>query len=384
MIYMRSVFVTFFVLVVYLSNGQNLQDLNRQKDALLENIANTNRLIVEYQGKQSKEILQITLLDKKILDRQSLIALYKKEVSYSENKLSKLNIQMDSLQKEIKLIKDEYARIIYHLSVNKLYKNDMAYIMGAGSFNESYRRFLFLQQYNDYRRKQGDLLSKKSVQYAQLKDKIEERRKLVVASLKQVQKEQAELGIELSDRQQRVKDLQAQEAQLRKEAKEADKKAKQLENKILALIRESAKAGKGTKLSSVIKDNKGQLPWPVDRGLLVSHFGEHEHPVIKNLKVKNNGVDIQMGKSAVVTAVFDGVVSRVIAIPGFNATVIIRHGSVLTVYSNLVNVTVRQDQKVSTGEQIGEIYRGEGKNDGILHFELWEEESKQNPTLWLK
>ncbi len=384
MIGMRSIFVTFFILLVHLSNGQNLQDLNRQKDALLENIANTNRLISEYQGKQSTELLQITLLDKKISDRQSLIALYKKEVLYSENKLSKLNGQLDSLQKEIQSIKEEYARIIYHLSVNKFYKNDIAYIMGASSFNESYRRFLFLQQYNDYRRKQGDLLTQKSVQYADLKEKIEERRKLVVASLKKVQQEQTELELELIDRQQKITVLKAQEAQLRKEAKEADKKAKQLENKILALIRESSKAGKGTKLSSVIKENKGQLPWPVESGLLVSHFGEHEHPVIKNLKVKNNGIDIQMGGSAVVKAVFSGVVSRVIAIPGYNATVIIRHGSVLTVYSNVVNVIVRQDQKVSTGEQIGEIYRGEGKNDGILHFELWEEESKQNPTLWLK
>ena len=203
-----------------------------------------------------------------------------------------------------------------------------------------------------------------------MKDKVEERRKMVVNSLKMVQNEEAQLAQELTDRQQKVKLLKSQEAQLRKEAKEADKKAKELENKILALIRESAKVTKGKIVSSVIKDNKGRLPWPIDKGLLISQFGEHEHPVIKNLKVKNNGIDIQMGASNEVKSVFEGVVSRVIAIPGYNATVIIRHGSVLTVYSNLVNVSVRQDQKVVIGQKIGEIYQGEGKNNGVLHFEL--------------
>ena len=381
---MRFVTVPLFLFLVFLTQGQGLQDLNRQKDELLKNIASTNRLILEYQGKQTNELLQISLLDGKISDRQSLIALYTKEVAISERNLAKLTHQLDSLKKEIQLIKQEYGNIIYHLSVNKLYKNDISYIIGAGSFNESYRRFLFLQQYNEYRKKQGTLLSKKSLQYAELKEKIEVRRKMVVNSLKMVQNEEAQLAQELTDRQQKVKLLKSQEAQLRKEAKEADKKAKELENKILAFIRESAKSSKGKIGSSVIKDNKGRLPWPIDKGLLISEFGEHEHPVIKNLKIKNNGIDIQMGSSNDVKSVFEGLVSRVIAIPGYNATVIIRHGSVLTVYSNLVNVSVRQDQKVVIGEKIGEIYQGEGKNSGVLHFELWEEEAKQNPTHWLK
>lgn len=381
---MRSAIVAITLFFVTLAGGQNIQDLNRQKDDLLKSIANTNRMILEFQGKQNIESAQITLLDTKIKDRQSLIALYKKEASISENHLTKLNYQLDSLRKDIQNIKDEYGRIIYHLSVNKLYKSNLSYIIGASSFNESYRRFLFLQQFNEYRRKQGESLALKTVQYTALRDKIETRRKLVINSLKKVQDEQSILSKELSERQQKVKDLQIQEARLRKEANDAQKQAKILEDKILALIRESAKSSGGKVLSSVIKENKGQLPWPIDRGLLISPFGEHEHPVIKNLKIKNNGIDIQMGQSPVVKAVFEGTVSRVIAIPGYNATVIIRHGSILTVYSNLVNVSVRQDQKVSTGQVIGDIYQGEGKNHGVLHFELWNEEEKQNPVHWLK
>ncbi len=364
--------------------GQNVQELNRQKEELLKNIANTNRLIDEFKSKQASEVSQISLLDEKISDRQALIVVSKKELRVFEKQLSVLTIQLDSLSKEIRYIKDEYAKILYHLSISKIHKNDCSYIIGAGSFNESYRRFLFLQQYNDYRKKQGSLLLQKSNEFLLLKDKIENRRKLVSAGLEKIQREEKELLVEIADRQQKVKVLQSKEIQLRKEAKEADKKAKQLENKILSLIRETVKSDKGKKLSSVIKDNKGNLPWPVDNGVLVSRFGEHEHPVLKNLKVKNNGIDIQMNHSFIVKSVFEGVVSRIIAIPGFNVTVIIRHGSVLTVYSNLVNVIVNQNQKVAGGEKLGEIFQGDGKNGGLLHFELWDEETKQNPTLWLK
>ena len=383
---MRIFLIFFFLGVVLLSDGQNVQDLNRQKEELLKNIAKANRLIEEFKGRQSKEMVQINLLDDKISDRHALIALSKKEVALYEKQLAVLNFQFDSLKSEIQIIKDEYAKIIYHLSVSKLYKNDLSYVIGAGSFNESYRRFLFLQQYNEYRKKQGSILEAKSLEYNLLKEKVEARKKLVLASLSVVQKEEKELMVELSERQKKIKHFQSQEAQLRAEAREADKKAKQLENRILSLIRESAKSDndKGVKFSSVIKENRGNLPWPVDNGMLISQFGEHEHPVIKNLKIKNNGIDIQMGPSAIVKSVFDGVVSRVIAIPGFNNTVIIRHGAILTVYSNLVNVLVSHNQKVAIGEKIGEIYQGEGKNDGILHFELWEEESKQNPIQWLK
>ena len=85
-----------------------------------------------------------------------------------------------------------------------------------------------------------------------------------------------------------------------------------------------------------------------------------------------------------VYCVFDGEVSRVIAIPGYNATVIVRHGSVLTVYANLVNVMVKADKKIKTGTQLGEIYRGESSNSNILHFEVWNEDEKQNPLIWLE
>ncbi len=381
---MRYFLILFLSLILFSLEGQTVKDLNLQKEQLLKNIAQTNKLIEETRGKQDQETVQIRLIDSRIKDRRELIIVHLKELTLAESQLNKVNYQLDSLNQEITTLKDEYARIIYHLSVNKLYKNDFSFIIGANSINESYRRFLFLRQYNDYRRMQGEIIVLKTQQFNMLKEKVEERKKNVAFNLQKVRTEEANLNQELIARQQVVTALQQKEQSLRKEAKEAQRKANDLENRILAIIRESSGKKGDSKLSSVIKENKGKLPWPVDNGVVISPFGEHAHPVIKNLNVKNNGIDIQVSNKVAVKSVFDGVVTRLIAIPGYNASVIIRHGSILTVYSNLVNISVKQDQKVTTGQHIGDVYHGDGSNNGILHFELWDEDLKQNPAIWLK
>lgn len=382
---MRPLLTLTLFLVSLQMHGQNVQDLTKQKSDLLQNIANTNQMIDENKGKQNTELLQINLLNSQIKDRTSLISIYQHEIKILENQVNRLTSQSDSLQRVIDAIKDEYALIIYNLSLNKLYKNDFVYILGAGSFNESYRRLLFLQQYNSYRKKQTVEISAKSHQYLLLKDKIENRKASVINHLDIVQTEQLLLSKEQEQRQTNVKKLQSKESHLRKEVKEAQRKANILENKILALIREASKGNEDdSPYSAAFKDNKGKLMWPLQNGVVIGHFGEHEHAVIKNLRVSNNGIDIQKTSTNQVKVIFGGKVSRLIAIPGFNATVIVRHGNILTVYSNIVNVQVQQDSDVVMGQVIGDVYEGEGKYSGVLHFELWDQGTKQNPANWLK
>ena len=87
------------------------------------------------------------------------------------------------------------------------------------------------------------------------------------------------------------------------------------------------------------EQNKKRLPWPIERGIITEHFGIHQHPVLSNVQVRNNGISISTETGAKVRAIFNGEVSRVFGIAGGNSAVIIRHGKYLTVYSNLREVT---------------------------------------------
>ena len=135
--------------------------------------------------------------------------------------------------------------------------------------------------------------------------------------------------------------------------------------------------------SGQFEQNKRRLPWPVERGVITDHFGVHEHPVLKNIQVKNNGVDISTAQGVKARAVFAGEVSRVFMVTGGNMAVIIRHGKYLTVYSNLVNVQVKSGDKVSIKQTIGTIGTDGDDEKTVLKFQIWKENEKLNPEDWI-
>lgn len=137
-------------------------------------------------------------------------------------------------------------------------------------------------------------------------------------------------------------------------------------------------------LSGSFAGNKGSLPSPVDRGSVISSFGEHPHAEFQNIKIKNNGIDISSVSGAKAKAVFEGEVSSVIFIANLNYVVIVRHGDYLSVYSNLEDVAVKKGDKVKIRQSLGTISTGQGESKSRLHFELWQGTIVQNPASWLK
>ena len=136
-------------------------------------------------------------------------------------------------------------------------------------------------------------------------------------------------------------------------------------------------------LSGSFAGNKGRLPSPVDRGAIISSFGEHAHAEFQNIKIKNNGIDITSAPGAQAKVIFDGEISSVIFIANLNYVVIVRHGDYLTVYSNLESVTVKKGDKVKTRQSLGTVSTSQGESKSRLHFELWQGTIVQNPSSWL-
>ncbi|MBN2660667.1 MAG: peptidoglycan DD-metalloendopeptidase family protein [Tannerellaceae bacterium] len=139
------------------------------------------------------------------------------------------------------------------------------------------------------------------------------------------------------------------------------------------------------KLSDNFAGNKGRLPFPVTgRHSIVGTFGEQQHQDLKYVRTNNSGIDIQTSPGADARAVFNGEVTRVFVVPGYNNSVIVRHGNYLTVYSNLSQVYVKAGDRVSTRQSIGKIFTDtEDGNATILSFQLWKEKTKLNPATWL-
>ena len=200
-----------------------------------------------------------------------------------------------------------------------------------------------------------------------------------------------------------VQTLKQKESKLRNDLKQKQRDAKKLEKAIARIIEEeirkakekAAKTGgtttksgfaltpKELELSGQFSDNQGKLPWPSERGVITSSFGEHAHPTLPSIKIENNGVDITTDKGAKARAVFEGTVSAVVSIPGAHKAVIVRHGEFLSVYANLEDVIVKMGDKLTVKQEIGSVVTSREDGKTVLHFEIWKGATKLNPEKWV-
>jgi murein DD-endopeptidase MepM/ murein hydrolase activator NlpD len=110
---------------------------------------------------------------------------------------------------------------------------------------------------------------------------------------------------------------------------------------------------------------RGRFEWPV-RGEVISDFGP------KGGGRRNDGLDIAAAAGTPVRAAAGGkVVYSGGDVPGFGVTVLIQHeDGWVTVYGNLQSASVRMQQVVRAGEQIGAVGTSGGAPRPQLHFEV--------------
>ena len=190
-------------------------------------------------------------------------------------------------------------------------------------------------------------------------------------------------------------ELFKKEKELKNSLRAKERESKNLNKKIKEIIANATKpkpspSGKKTyeltpeesKLSASFAANRGKLPWPIERGVISETYGVHQHPVLRNVKTKNNGIDIATAKNSEARTVFGGEVVSVTSITEANKAVIIKHGEYFTVYTNLDEVFVKRGDMVSTKEIIGRVHTNlEGKTE--LHFQVWKGKTLQNPAYWI-
>jgi septal ring factor EnvC (AmiA/AmiB activator) len=187
-----------------------------------------------------------------------------------------------------------------------------------------------------------------------------------------------------------IKSLGNKEKQLKKELEEKKKIAQRIDKEISKIIEEERRKNIRNELtpeqkiiSENFSENKGRLPWPVERGTITNHFGVHQHPVLKYVTEKNNGIDITSSGKIRARSIFNGEVTAITAISGANMTVIIRHGKYFSVYNNLVNVRVKKGDKVEIKEEIGEVYSDPKDNNSCTIKFMIFEQGYLDPEQWI-
>ena len=132
------------------------------------------------------------------------------------------------------------------------------------------------------------------------------------------------------------------------------------------------------RISGSFENNRGRLPMPITGSYRITrHFGQYNVEGLKNVKLNSKGINIQGQSGAQARSIFDGEVCAVFSYGG-QMNVMVRHGSYISVYSNLRSVSVQKGQKVSTRQTLGTV-----GTDNTLQFQLRKETALLNPEAWL-
>lgn len=419
--YLLGIICSCFLLNATAQNSSRLKQLEEQRKEALKDIEETSRQLKETQATAKSSLNRLNLLSRQVMSRRNIIDLLNKEIVSIDDQVYLLRKEVDALQVDLNKSRANYAK-----SAQKLYRrftsqDKLLFILSAESFTQSFRRMRYLKEYADWQKKQATdiikqqaLISRKQTEL----EKIRSDKQLLVASREQerlrLQGEEQDQKVEVQQLNKQQKELQVV---LKKKRQQAEALNRQIENLIAEEIRRAEAEAEAArkkaeasgkvekpeekrqaetkggyamtqaerKLSADFGSNRGRLPYPVTgRHTIIATFGEQQHQELKYVRTNNNGIDIQTSPGSEARAVFNGKITRVFVVPGYNNSVIIRHGNYLTVYSNLSQVYVQAGDQVKTGQSIGKIFTdSEDGNATVLHFQLWKEKAKLNPAPWL-
>ncbi len=376
--------------------GVKAQDTRAQeeKKARLEReIAIIDRQLADNASQSSSMLSDLTLIRKKISNRKALVTEADRQVRKYADSIYLTNREITRLQVRIDTLTSHYSRLVMSAYKNRDARVWYMYMFASDNLGQAFRRFGYFRNLSSQMKSEAQRIRDMQDELAVKKERLDRMKKESEAVKASRQKELDELRKDENKADGVVKRLQKDRKKYQNQLAAKKKEVNALNREIARIIaaamktddqkkRDQVRAQLDMKLDAEFANNQGKLPWPAD-GPVMSRFGKQYHPVYKNLELPpNNGVDIALAKGTSVNAVFDGVVTQVFVMPGYNQCVLVQHGNYFTLYCKMKGLVVKAGDKVKTGQALGTIDTINGQTQ--LHFEVWKGKTPQNPEQWLR
>ena len=386
-----SVAAVAFICSVCTLQAQDVSRHEAEKARLEKEIAILDRQLAENSDRSKDALAQLTLIRKKISSRKALIAENDRQIRAYSDEIYSTQRQINRLQAREDTLTEHYSRLVRSAYRNRDVKIWYMYILASENLGQAFRRFSYFRELSSQMKAQAkeirEIRSELESEKARLQElkaeaeKVRARRQNELKSLQQEEGQSAKV----------VSQLKRNRTKYQKELNAKRKQVEALNREIKRLVEAAMKASSGEKggketidykLAGEFSANKGKLPWPAE-GPVIDRFGQHYHPVFTKLKLPfNNGITIALPKGTEVRAVFDGVVKQIVVMPGYNQCVLVQHGNYFSFYCKLKTTSVKAGDRVRTGQTIGEVDTINGQTQ--LHFQIWKDQTPQNPETWLR
>ncbi len=375
------------------------QELEAQRIRLKNEIKQINELLFTNTKTRKNALSEAEDLQVKLNVRSELIKVTNEQANILTRKINLNQRNIGDQRKELELLKEDYASMIQKSYASKSLKNRLMFLFSSESFLQAYKRIQYLKQYASYRRKQGLAISEKTQLLQQLNQTLIDEKEKKTLLIKENRAVQQKLAEDRKEQESLIKVLKRKERSLAAQISKKEKQSKEIDQAINRLIREAIAASnkaagkKGNKtfeltpeaklIAASFSSNKGRLPWPLEKGVVIQRFGRQPHPVVKTTTIQSNGVTLATTEKAQVRAVFEGEVMSVVTYKGSNPSVLIRHGNFISVYKNLGKLYVKKGDKVKAKQAIGEVFTNKQNGKTELQFSIFNNVTALDPKGWI-
>lgn len=416
--------------------------IRKEQQATKKQIKETTQKINVNTRETKKQLSRLNSLNGEIEVKGAEINKMKIGVDSINRRLTTINDSINALNSHLASLRDSYVKSLRKMQGTSGAMGSLAFIFSSESFSEAYRKLRYMQQFDKWRKRKAqdikateDLLKERKMvldtvrrsrnielsKLNMLRKDLEQKRvetDKVVAQLKSEGNNLRTVLREKEEQQRRLdreldKIIAEEQARIERQRKEAERKEQERKRKEAEAKKKTTAQASSPKpaetpakkpepanpappatsvaaadraLTGSFESNQGKLLFPVaGKYRIVRGFGRQKHPQLAHVETENSGIDIEAISSKQARAVFDGTVSATFKQPGYGTIVMIRHGNYLTIYANLDAISVKNGDKVRTGQTLGTIITDPDEdNRAILHFELRKERTKLNPMLWVR
>lgn len=381
--------------------------LEEKRQTILAEIEQINSLLFKTKKEEKSVLTQVQDINQKINASENLIKVTNQQANLLTRNINDNLSKISDLRDELKVMKGDYAEMIRKSYKSKSQQSRIMFLLSSENFLQAYKRLQYMKQYARFRKKQGLEIAEKTAEVQQLNAGLIEQKKKKQQLISENEVAKSNLSKEKKDQVGLVASLKKNEGQYASQIRSKQKQADEIDRQIDALIKAAiAEANKKTNANTSVKttkttstgfaltpeakalaagfaSNKGKLPWPVAKGVVVKSYGTHQHPQFPNVTTNSNGVEIATDAHSEARAVFNGEVMQIQQIKGANKAVYIQHGDYITIYSNLETLEVKKGDKVTTNQNLGKVANNPSEGKTILKFYIYQNTTKMNPADWI-
>ncbi len=370
-------------------------------------------------------------LRKEIALRNAVLRNMEEERNSIQRELDITRKQIDDLTEDLNTIVDNYKSTLTYIYKHGRIPDELM-LLSSASINQMLVRSYYLQRFEEYRQNQARQISELQEELKVRQDELDDARRRSQQNIAEMQQERSALERRRQTQERQVAELRRDRERLEQRLTATRREAGTLEETLSNLIEEEARIRIAEQerlarleqerlrrlasaenirsrrereaqiarystpvhesqlpaedlletLETSFEQLKGELPWPVNSGVVSARFGNRVNPVY-GTRIDNPGIEILTEPRSEVRAVHDGYVFAVQPIPGFGNCIFVKHGRYITVYGNMSDITVSRNLFVRKGEVIGRSGDEDSLRGTSLFFMIRELNTNLDPEVWI-